>query len=139
MFVGIYQYAVDAKGRLFIPAKFRIKNHFIVTIGLDKCLYVYPGNTWEKLENKLETLEFKDKSEERAFKRVLLSGATEVTPDSQGRILIPQALRDYAGLKKDVVIIGASYKFEIWSQNIWQSYYKSAEKTFAKHAGSLEI
>jgi len=139
MFVGLYKYGVDLKGRLFIPAKFRAKNHFIVTIGLDKCLYVYPKNTWEKLEHKLETLEFKNKSEERAFKRILLSGASEVIPDAQGRILIPLALRDYAGIKKDVVIIGASYKIEIWSIDIWQSYYKSAEKIFAKHAGSLEI
>jgi len=139
MFVGLYRYAVDLKGRLFLPAKFRAKNHFIVTIGLDKCLYVYPKNTWEKLENKLEILEFKNKSEERAFKRVLLSGATEVVPDAQGRILIPQTLRNYAGIKKDVVIIGASYKIEIWAVDIWRAYYKSAEKIFAKHAGSLEI
>jgi len=139
MFVGLYEYAVDLKGRLFIPAKFRAKNHFIVTIGLDKCLYVYPKNTWEKLENKLELLEFENKSEERAFKRVLLSGATEVIPDAQGRILIPQNLRDYAEIKKDVAIVGASYKIEIWSAGIWKSYYSSAEKIFSEHAGSLEI
>ena len=139
MFVGQYNYNVDLKGRLFIPSKFRVKNHFIVTIGLDKCLYIYPINTWEKLESKLELLEFRDKSEERAFKRVFLSGACEAVPDKQGRILLPQELRNYAGIKKEVAIVGNSYKIEIWAADVWRAYYKSAEKIFSKHAGSLEI
>lgn len=139
MFVGLYKYSVDSKGRLFLPSKFREKNHFIVTIGLDKCLYIYPKDTWTKLENKLELLEFDNKFEERAFKRVLLSGATEVKPDNQGRVLIPNNLRDYAGIKNDVVIIGASYKIEVWASGIWEKYYVSARKVFSKHAASLEI
>ena len=139
MFVGQYNYAVDLKGRLFIPSKFRVKNHFIVTIGMDKCLYVYPKNTWEKLESKLEVLEFRDKSEERAFKRVFLSGASEAVPDHQGRILLPLELRNYAAIKKEVTIVGASYKIEIWATDVWRSYYRSAEKIFSKHAGELEI
>ncbi len=139
MFVGFYEYSVDFKGRIFIPAKFRRSNHFIVTIGLDECLYVYPKDKWEKLENKLDTLPFKDKSEERAFKRILLSGASEVKTDSQGRILIPVNLRNYAGIKDNIVIIGVSSRIEIWSKIIWEKYNKSAGKLFAKHASSLEI
>ena len=139
MFVGLYEYSVDLKGRLFIPAKFRAEKHFIVTIGLDMCLYIYPKYTWKKLETKLELLEFKDKSEERAFKRVLLAGATEVKPDGQGRILIPSNLRNYAKIKDGVVIIGVANKIEVWAKEVWHSYNKLAEKIFAKHAASLEL
>ncbi|HAX61828.1 MAG TPA: division/cell wall cluster transcriptional repressor MraZ [Elusimicrobia bacterium] len=139
MFVGLYEYSVDSKGRIFIPSKFRRNNHFIITIGLDECLYAYPKDRWGKLENKLDGLPFNDKSEERAFKRVLLSGATELKPDSQGRILIPYHLRNYAKLKNDVIIIGVSSRIEIWSKSIWEKYNKNAKKLFFKHVSSLEI
>ncbi|OGS44485.1 MAG: cell division/cell wall cluster transcriptional repressor MraZ [Elusimicrobia bacterium RIFOXYD2_FULL_34_15] len=141
MLIGLYEYSIDLKGRLFIPAKFREgKNKtFIVTIGLDKCLYVYPFEKWYKLEERLENLPFKDKTEERAFKRILLSGATEVKADFQGRILLPNNLRQYAILKNNVVIIGVSNRIEIWSKDLWDKYNKSTKPLFTKHASSLEI
>lgn len=141
MLIGLYKYSVDSKGRLFIPAKFRKgKNkNFIVTIGLDRCLYIYPFEKWSRLEERLEDLPFKNKSEERAFKRVLLSGATESRSDFQGRILLPLHLRQHAAIKSGVVIIGVSSRIEIWAKDIWEKYNKSAGKLFAKHASSLEI
>ncbi|MDD5686223.1 MAG: division/cell wall cluster transcriptional repressor MraZ [Elusimicrobia bacterium] len=141
MLIGLYEYSVDTKGRLFIPAKFREgKNKvFIVTIGIDRCLYVYPFEKWSKLEEHLENLPFKDKSEERAFKRVFLSGATEVKSDSQGRVLLPFHLRQYAAIKSAVVIIGVSNRIEIWSKDLWEKYDKPAKKLFTKHASSLEV
>ncbi|HAM38758.1 MAG TPA: cell division/cell wall cluster transcriptional repressor MraZ [Elusimicrobia bacterium] len=141
MLIGLYEYSIDVKGRLFIPAKFREgKNRtFIVTIGIDRCLYVYPNEKWSKLEDKLENLPFKDKSEERAFKRILLSGATEVVADFQGRILLPYNLRQYAFLKNNVVIIGVSNRIEIWAKDLWNKYSKTTKALFSKHANSLEI
>ncbi|MEW6556975.1 MAG: division/cell wall cluster transcriptional repressor MraZ [Elusimicrobiota bacterium] len=139
MFVGLYNYSIDSKNRVFIPARFRRSNRLIITIGLDECLYIYPQDRWEKLENKLDTLPFKDKSEERAFKRIWLSGATEVKIDKQGRILIPFNLRRYAKIKNDVVIIGVSSRIEIWSKSVWEKYTKLSGKLFAKHSTALEL
>lgn len=139
MFVGLYEYSIDSKGRIFMPYKFRHNDNFIITIGLDECLYAYPKNRWEKLENKLDVLPFNDKSEERAFKRVFLAGATVAKPDGQGRILVPNNLRKYARLKNSVVIIGVSSRIEIWSKPVWEKYSLRAKKLFFKHVSSLEI
>ncbi|MBN1383269.1 MAG: division/cell wall cluster transcriptional repressor MraZ [Elusimicrobia bacterium] len=141
MLIGLYKYSVDPKGRLFIPSRFRKgKNkNFIVTIGLDQCLYIYPFEKWSKLEERLEDLPFKNKSEERAFKRIILSGATEVRSDFQGRILLPSNLRQYAAIKDAVVIIGVSNRIEIWAKDLWEKYTRSAQKLFKKHISSLEI
>jgi len=139
MLVGLYEYSSDSKNRIFIPSKFRTNSHFIITVGLDECLYLYPKDKWEKLENKLDDLPFSDKSEERAFKRIFLSGASVARPDSQGRILIPNHLRNYAKLKNDIVIIGVSSRIEIWSKPVWEKYSKNSRKLFYKHASSLEI
>lgn len=123
MFIGEYAHSIDAKGRLIMPAKFReeLGITFIVTKGLDGCLFVYSKNEWAQLEEKLKTLPFTSK-DARSFNRFFFAGAIECEVDKQGRILISQNLRDYANLSKDVVIIGVSTRIEIWDKEKWDNY-----------------
>ena len=123
MFIGEYAHSIDAKGRLIMPAKFReeLGITFIVTKGLDGCLFVYSKNEWVQLEEKLKTLPFTSK-DARTFNRFFFAGAIECEVDKQGRILISQNLRDYANLSKDVVIIGVSTRIEIWDKEKWDNY-----------------
>lgn len=123
MFYGEYQHSVDAKGRVIIPSKFRdgLGEKFIVTKGLDNCLFAYSLEEWSNLEAKLKSLPFTDK-DVRAFVRFFFAGATECETDKQGRILIPQNLREYAGLEKDVYVIGVSTRVEIWDKAKWENY-----------------
>jgi len=123
LFSGEYQHSVDPKGRLIIPSKFRegLGDKFMVTRGLDDCLFVYSMEDWENFELKLKSLPMTDPNA-RAFARFFLSGAAECEVDKQGRILIPQILRDYAGLLKDVAIVGVSSRVEIWDKDKWQGY-----------------
>lgn len=123
MFIGEYQHSIDPKGRVFMPAKFRedLGEKFVVTKGLDNCLFVYPNEEWRSLEQKLRTLPLTSK-EARAFIRFFFAGAAECEADKQGRILIPANLRDYAGLEKDLSIIGVSTRVEIWNRDAWESY-----------------
>lgn len=123
MFYGEYQHAVDPKGRVIVPAKLRegLGEKFIVTKGLDNCLFAYSQSEWIELETKLKALPFTDK-DVRAFVRFFFAGATECESDKQGRILIPQNLREYAELSKDVYIIGVSTRVEIWDKEKWEKY-----------------
>lgn len=123
MFMGEHQHTIDAKGRLFIPARFRegLGDKFVVTKGLDGCLFAYPPQEWEALEQKMRSLPF-TRADARAFVRFFFSGATECEVDKQGRILVPANLREYSGLEKDVVIIGVSSRVEIWSRRRWDEY-----------------
>lgn len=123
MFIGEYQHALDNKNRMIIPSKFRegLGNIFVLTKGLDGCLYAYPMEEWKKLEDKLKTLPITNK-DARAFVRFFLSGAAEVEVDKQGRSLIPQNLIEYAGIVKDIVSIGVSTRLEIWSRDKWIDY-----------------
>ncbi|SDY43907.1 MraZ protein [Proteiniborus ethanoligenes] len=123
MFIGEYQHSLDNKGRLIIPSKFRdeLGDVFIITKGLDNCLFVYPKEEWDILENKLKLLPLTSK-DARAFVRFFFSGATECELDKQGRILIPVNLRDHCKLDKDAVIIGVSTRVEIWSKEEWDTY-----------------
>lgn len=123
MFIGEYAHSIDTKGRLIMPAKFReeLGITFIVTKGLDGCLFVYSKNEWAQLEEKLKTLPFTSK-DARSFNRFFFAGAIECEVDKQGRILISQNLRDYANLNKDVVIIGVSTRIEIWDKEKWDNY-----------------
>ena len=141
MYIGQYIHTVDIKNRLFLPAKFRAKNkNFVITRGLESCLYLYDRATWGKVLQKLEGLSLKNKLQERAFKRALLSGAHEITPDFQGRILIPQALKGYADIDGEIIIIGVGNRLEIWGHNRWKKYYKThADVSFKSLAGKLEI
>jgi MraZ protein len=131
MFMGEFQHTIDGKGRLFIPVKFRdgLGEKFVVTKGLDNCLFGYPINEWTALEQKLKALPF-TKADARAFVRFFFSGAAECELDKQGRILLPQNLRDYAELFKDVVFIGVSSRIEIWSKDKWDKYSQEAEQAY---------
>ncbi len=120
MFMGEYQHTVDTKGRLIIPAKFRdsLGEEFIVTKGLDGCLFVFPQNEWQAFEEKLRTLPLTQKGA-RQFTRFFVAGATPCELDKQGRILLPATLREFAGLEKDVVLAGMLNRVEIWSKDKW--------------------
>ncbi|CDZ24436.1 MraZ protein [[Clostridium] cellulosi] len=119
MLIGEYQHIVDAKGRVFIPARFReeLGLRFIVSKGLDNCLFVYSIKEWALLEEKIRSLPL---SKARNLQRFFFAGAAEVEADKQGRVLIPQSLRDYASLTKEVTIIGASNRVEIWDKQKWE-------------------
>ena len=117
MFMGEYNHTIDAKGRLIIPSKFReaLGDTFVVTKGLDGCLFVYDNTEWTAFEEKLKSLPITNK-DARKFTRFFLAGAAEVEVDKQGRILVPNVLREFAELNKDVVLIGVASKIEIWSK-----------------------
>jgi MraZ protein len=123
MFIGEYQHTLDEKGRIIIPSKFRedLGYEFVMTKGLDSCLFIYPKKEWEVLENKLKSLPLTNK-DARAFIRFFFSGASECILDKQGRVLIPSNLRDHSKLEKDAVIIGVSTRLEIWSKAEWEDY-----------------
>ena len=117
MFMGEYNHTIDAKGRLIIPSKFReiLGDAFVVTKGLDGCLFVYDKQEWQRFEEKLRSLPITNK-EARQFVRFFLAGATEAEVDKQGRILIPNVLREFAEITKDVVLVGVGSRIEIWSR-----------------------
>ncbi|MDO4519291.1 MAG: division/cell wall cluster transcriptional repressor MraZ [Eubacteriales bacterium] len=120
MFMGEYNHTIDAKGRLIIPAKFRelLGEEFVLTKGLDGCLNIYSYNEWHAFEEKLAKLPLTDKNA-RTFKRFFVAGAAACELDKQGRILVPQTLREFAGLAKDVVLTGCLDKIEVWSKEKW--------------------
>jgi len=142
MFYGEFIHSIDRKGRLILPAKFRevAKNHFIekfyVTRGLDKCLFMLAEEEWRSQENKLKAMSF-TKQQSRTFNRLYFSGAMEVIPDSQGRILLPQNLKDYAEIKKDVIIVGVSNRVEIWAKNKWDDFYGNSRATYEEISEKL--
>lgn len=123
MFIGEYQHTLDNKGRIIIPSKLRddLGENFIITKGLDNCLFVYPESEWKILEEKLKKLPMTNR-DARAFVRFFFSGATECTLDKQGRVLLPANLRKHSKLIKDAVIIGVSTRLEIWSKEEWDNY-----------------
>lgn len=123
MFIGEYRHSLDEKGRVIIPSKYRstLGELFIVTKGLDGCLFIYTLSEWTLFEQKLKTLPLTNMNA-RKFVRFFLSGAVECTLDKQGRILIPNHLRVYSEIKKDIVFIGMSNRIEIWSSCKWDQY-----------------
>lgn len=138
MFMGEYQHTIDPKGRLFIPVKFRegLGEAFVVTKGLDDCLFAYSLDEWKRLETKLKALPF-TKADARAFTRIFFSGAMECELDKQGRILLPANLRKYAQLDKDAVVIGVSSRVEIWSKERWDGYNEQAGAEYENLAEKL--
>ncbi len=127
MFIGEYKHNIDQKGRLAIPTKFRRDlAKAVVTKGLDNCLFLYPKQEWQKLANKLAALPI-SKANSRAFARLMLAGAMDVEVDSQGRILLPDYLRQYAGMKKKVIIAGLYNRLEIWDEIRWNKYKQGTE------------
>jgi MraZ protein len=131
MFIGEYQHSFDAKGRLIMPVKFRAQlgERCIATRGMDRSLFVYPFEEWNALEQKLRQLPL-TKTEARAFARFFFSGAAECELDPQGRILIPPGLREYAGITREVAVIGVSSRIEIWDRERWLQYYAPVEESF---------
>jgi len=125
MLIGEYRHSLDAKGRVIMPAKFRedIGSHFFITIGTDKCLRAYPYEEWNRYKQTIEALPDSD-SKARLYKRAIFSYSGECEVDKQGRILLASNLKSYAGLVKDVVIIGQSSYIEIWSAENWAEYNK---------------
>ena len=143
MFIGEYKHSIDAKKRLSIPVKFRkeLGDKAMLTRGLDGCLFVFPSKEWERLAEKLGGLPF-GQHDSRGFARLLLAGASEVDFDQLGRILVPDFLKDYAALKKEVIIAGLFNKLEIWDEARWSSYKANLEKnsdTIAEKLGELGI
>lgn len=121
MFMGEYNHTIDTKGRVIVPSKFRetLGEEFVVTKGLDGCLFVYDNSEWAAFEEKLKSLPITNK-DARAFVRFFLAGAASVEVDKQGRILLPGSLREFADLQKDVVLIGVGSRIEIWSRERWE-------------------
>lgn len=143
MFLGEYQHSLDNKGRVAIPAKFRDKlsTGAIITRGLDNCLFVFSPKEWEALAQKITALPL-SQANSRAFSRLMLSGAMDVELDSQGRILVPDYLRKYAGLSKQAVIAGVYNRMEIWDSAAWEKYKQKTESAadeVAEQLGELGI
>lgn len=139
MFMGEYQHTLDDKGRLIMPVKFRdgLGEVFVVTRGLDNCLFVYPNDEWRILEEKLKTLPMTSK-DARAFVRFFFSGATECELDKSGRISLPQNLREYSGLEKEVVVIGVSNRIELWAKEKWDDYMSDTADSYEEIAETME-
>lgn len=138
MFIGEYNHTLDDKGRVAVPVKFRLqlKKGAVVTRGLDNCLFLYSLSEWKKLADKLAGLPI-SQAKSRAFARLMLSGAMDVSIDSQGRIILPDYLRQYAGLVKKVVIAGLYNRLEIWDQDKWQAYRANTEKDSSEIAEAM--
>ena len=142
MFYGEFAHSIDNKGRLILPSKIRevakanFVEKFYVTRGLDKCLFMFSEEEWKAVEQKFKTMSF-TKTDARKFNRLYFSGAVEVVADKQGRILLPTYLKDFAGIKKDVVIIGVSNRVEIWAKDQWQEFYQSNLESFEETAEKL--
>ncbi len=142
MFYGEYEHTLDKKGRLIVPSKFResVKEQeierFFITRGLDACLFVFTEDEWRLQEQKFKSAPF-TKPDVRKFNRLFFSGAVEATADKQGRILVPAYLKDFAGIKRDVMIVGVSNRFEIWSKEKWVEYYENTRDSFESVAEKL--
>ncbi|SFE41115.1 division/cell wall cluster transcriptional repressor MraZ [Alteribacillus iranensis] len=138
MFMGEHHHNVDDKGRLIIPSRFRegLGKSFVITRGMDHCLFIYPMDEWGRLEEKLKSLPF-TKKDARAFTRFFFSGAAECELDKQGRISIPSTLRHYAELKKETVVIGVSSRVEVWSKERWETYFEESQESFSDIAENI--
>lgn len=138
MLLGEFKHNLDTKGRVAVPAKFREKlvGGAIITRGLDNCLFVFGSKEWEALAEKLVGLPLAQ-ANSRAFSRLMLSGAMDVELDNQGRILIPDYLRKYADLKKQVVVTGLYNRIEVWDQDNWDKYKQKTENSSEEIAEKL--
>lgn len=140
MFMGTYEHSLDTKGRIIVPAKFRdaLGESFVVTLGLDGCLFVYPMEEWEGFVSQLKNLP--GNKEARKLQRYFMAGAAPCDVDKQGRVLIPPHLREKAGLTKDVVFVGVMSKIEVWSKEKWTSNddYENVDD-IAEHMAELGL
>ncbi|MBF0618994.1 MAG: division/cell wall cluster transcriptional repressor MraZ [Candidatus Omnitrophica bacterium] len=139
MFYGEHNHNLDNKGRLILPARFRDvakENNiekFFVTRGLEKCIFMFSEYEWKLQEQKFKGMSF-TKQDVRTFNRMLFSGAVDVTPDKQGRFVVPQYLKDYANIKAKTVVIGVSNRIEIWDHERWQEFYNRSSEVFEQTA-----
>ena len=135
MFLGTHTPRLDEKGRLFLPAKFRdrLANGLVVTRGQERCLYVFPMDEFVRVADTMRRAPVTSKAV-RDYLRVFLSGASDELPDKQGRVTIPAALRDYAGLSRDCTVIGAGSRLEVWDTAAWTAYLETTEQAFAEQA-----
>lgn len=142
MFYGEYLHTLDKKSRLIIPSRFRdvIKEmcieKFYITRGLDKCLFMLTENEWKQKESKYRSMSVM-KSDVRKFERLYFSGAVEAIPDKQWRVLVPNYLKEYANLSKNVIIVGLSNRIEIWDKNEWNDFYKTSKQNYEEIAERL--
>lgn len=138
MFLGTHQPKLDDKGRLILPAKFRdqLANGLVITRGQERCLYVFPAAQFQQMYQELSQAPITSK-QARDYIRVMLSGATDEVPDKQGRVIIPAALREYAGLGKELSVIGVGNRAEIWDAKAWQDYLDRQESEFAETAEEI--
>ena len=143
MFIGEYTYSIDPKGRLAIPPKLRkeLSQNAVLTRGLDNCLFIFSSKDWDIMAEKIKSLPL-SQANSRAFSRLMLAGAMDVKLDSQGRILIPDYLRKYAGLGKKIVLAGVYNRLEVWDEKEWNKYKQKTEKesgNIAEKLGDLGI
>lgn len=142
MFYGEYKHSIDRKGRLILPAKFRdiCKEYridrFLITRGLDKCIFMFTEDEWRIQEQKFKSMPF-TKRETRSFNRMFFSGAIDAIPDKQGRFIIPQYLKDYAGIKRETIVIGVSNRIEIWDKKSWKAFYENSSESFEQIAENM--
>ncbi|MEX1997473.1 MAG: division/cell wall cluster transcriptional repressor MraZ [Candidatus Andersenbacteria bacterium] len=138
MFIGEYSHTIDEKGRLSIPVKFRsqLEGGVVVTRGLDHCLFLYPRSEWIELAEKLARLPLSQKKS-RAFARLMLAGAWDVEIDSQGRVMVPEYLRRYAGITKQTTVAGLYNRIEVWDEDSWHEYRQATEAESDDIAESL--
>ncbi len=138
MFIGEYQHSIDEKGRVSLPAKFRARlaSGCVVTRGIDKCLWIYPQDEWEKLAEKISQLPITQK-DSRNFSRLILAGAMDLSIDKLGRINLPNYLKDYAGIKKKIICIGMYNRIEIWPEETWIEFKKNMEENSETIAENL--
>ena len=139
MFIGEYQHLIDDKGRIAVPSKFRslLKGGVIMTKGLDRFLFVFDKKSWQPIAEKIKALPF-SQANARAFSRLMLGSAMEADLDVQGRILLPDYLQDYAGLKKQAIITGVYNRLEIWDESQWQKYKARTEASSEDIAENLD-
>ena len=135
MFLGTYSPRLDEKGRLILPARFRdqLAGGLVITRGQERCLYAFPTREFERMHEQLRQAPVTSR-QARDYLRVLLSGASDELPDKQGRVTVPAALRTYAGLDRDVAVIGAGTRVEIWDAAAWEAYLAEQEEAFAETA-----
>ncbi len=142
MWYGQYLHTLDKKDRFILPAKFREKIkkeknfYFYITRGLEGCLFLYSKDAWKELENKLQSLSFTNQKP-RFFNRLFFSGASEIEVGLQGRIVLPQNLKRFAGIKKEIIIIGVGNRIEVWGKNRWGQFYSKNKSNFEKMAEDL--
>ncbi len=142
MFRGRYEYTIDSKGRVSIPSKFKeiLNQQYddrLVITNYDHCLVAYPHQEWSVIEEKVKSLPPLGKKDSRAFLRFFYSSGIDCEIDRQGRVLIPQSLRDYANLQKDVVLVGSGKKIEIWNKERWQEEFRKSQESFDQVTDTL--